>query len=255
MQIVNAPAEQNESILRPALSCTFGSVVRIRVKEAIMTRVPILRTGLPEDPMVEAIFKWVIAMEGKVPNHFLVELNFPEFMKAKLSATKLLWEAGELSLPEVLHVGIAVSQANRCHYCTGAFCTVLNHGLREEESHIVDFLHRGPAALDDQRMSTIVDFAMKLNISPHVITDMDVKRLRGLGLGDRGIVQLVHLVSDFASYNALNTALQTEYDYRDIWRQAAFGTKHSRKESPGGITRAVRRGGRAASRMGSAPSG
>ena len=40
--------------------------------------------------------------------------------------------------------------------------------------------------------------------------------------GDKGIVQLVHLVSGFAAYNRLNTALQTDYDYRDMWRAVAF---------------------------------
>ena len=35
-------------------------------------------------------------MEGSVPNHFYVEMNFPEFFKAKLGATKVLWQMGEL---------------------------------------------------------------------------------------------------------------------------------------------------------------
>ena len=39
---------------------------------------------------------------------------------------------------------------------------------------------------------------------------------------DKGIVQLVHVVSDFASYNRLNLALDTDYDYRDMWRALAF---------------------------------
>ena len=64
-------------------------------------------------------------MEGKVPNHFAVELNFPELMKSKLGFTKILWETGELSMEEIQHVGISVSRANVCHYCAGAFCTIL----------------------------------------------------------------------------------------------------------------------------------
>tara|TARA_B100001059_G_scaffold195345_1_gene199824 strand:+ start:289 stop:399 length:111 start_codon:yes stop_codon:yes gene_type:complete len=36
-----------------------------------------------------------------VPNHFRVELNFPEFFTAKLGATKVLWEMGELTMEEV----------------------------------------------------------------------------------------------------------------------------------------------------------
>ena len=72
-------------------------------------------------------------------------------------------------------------------------------------------------------------------------TDADVENLRALGLGDKGIVQLVHLVSDFASYNRLNLALDTDYDYRDLWRQKAFGwSEETSGQPPGDNTRGLR---------------
>ena len=64
--------------------------------------------------------------------------------------------------------------------------------------------------------------------------------LRACGLTDKGVVQLVHLVSDFASYNRLNLALGTEYDYRDTWRALAFGWQPRPGEAPGDDTRGVR---------------
>ena len=42
-------------------------------------------------------------MEGNVPNHVYVELNFPEFFTSKLGATSVLWEMGELSMEETGH--------------------------------------------------------------------------------------------------------------------------------------------------------
>jgi alkylhydroperoxidase family enzyme len=68
----------------------------------------------------------------------------------------------------------------------------------------------------------MVEFALKVNADAAGITDQDISGLRKAGLTDKGIVQLCHLVSDFASYNRLNLALQTDYDYRDLWRQLAF---------------------------------
>ena len=41
------------------------------------------------------------------------------------------------------------------------------------------------------------------------------------GLSGRGVVQLTRVVSDFGSYNTLNLALDTDYDYRDFWRELA----------------------------------
>ncbi len=188
-----------------------------------MARVKIARPETVDDPAVQAIFDWVTQMEGSVPNHFYVELNFPEFFTAKLGATKVLWEAGELSMPEIQHIGILVSKDNGCPYCTAAFCTILNHGLDTAEDYVANLVSTGVDAVSDDRLRTLLDYALKVNRDPAGVTDADVEGLRRVGLTDKGIVQLTHIVSDFASYNRLNLALQTDYDYRELWQRLAFG--------------------------------
>ena len=178
-----------------------------------------------DDPVIKAICGWVTEMEGQIPNHFKMELNFPEFFKAKLGATKVLWEMGELSLEEIQHIGIAVSKANECPYCTAAFCTILTHGLEVDDQYAQEFVEQGTAAIEDQRTRQLVDFALKVNVEASSVSDKDVDQLRALKLSDKGILQLVHLVSDFASYNRLNIAMDTDYDYQEIWKQIAFGKK------------------------------
>ena len=187
-----------------------------------MARVKLVKPEKVDDPVVREIFDWVTQMEGSVPNHFYLEMNFPEFFKAKLGATKVLWQMGELSMDEIQHVGIAVSKANGCPYCTAAFCTILHHGLNADEDEVRQFVAEGAKAVPDQRLRTIVEFALKVNKHAAGVTDQEIAQLRKAGLTDKGIVQLCHLVSDFASYNRLNLALRTDYDYRDMWRQLAF---------------------------------
>lgn len=205
-----------------------------------MSRVPLIKPENNDDPVINEMFAWVTEVEGDVPNHFYVEMNFPEHFKAKMGATQVLWQMGEMSMPEIQHVGIAVSQANSCQYCTAAFCTILNYGLGADEGQTQEFLKDGSDAIDDPRIKIIVEFALKVNADAHAITDEDIEGLRGVGLGDKGIVQLVHLVSDFASYNRLNTALQTDYDYRDMWRAVAFNWTLKEGEKAGDNTRGVR---------------
>jgi uncharacterized peroxidase-related enzyme len=187
-----------------------------------VARVKLVKPEKVDDPVVREIFDWVTQMEGSVPNHFYVELNFPEFFKAKLGATKVLWQMGDLRMDEIQHVGIAVSKANGCPYCTAAFCTILNHGLKADEGEVKQFVAEGPQAVRAGRLRTLVEFALKVNEDAAGVTDQEIAQLRQAGLTDKGIVQLCHLVSDFASYNRLNLALQTDYDYRDMWRQLAF---------------------------------
>ena len=206
-----------------------------------MARVALVKPETVTDPIIQEIFNWVTQMEGAVPNHFFVEMNFPEYFKAKLGSTKVLWQMGELTLPEIQHVGILVSQANGCPYCTAAFCTILNYGLNTGEDYITQLITRGSAATADQRLKTLLDYALKVNNDPKSITDQDVTGLRSVGLTDKGIVQLVHLVSDFGSYNRLNLALQTNYDYRDMWRTLAFDWQAGVDETPGDNSRGVRK--------------
>lgn len=189
-----------------------------------MARVALPRPEHVTDPAVAEIFAWVTEMEGSVPNHFYVELNFPEFFTAKLGATKVLWQMGELSMEEIQHVGILVSQANGCPYCTAAFCTILNYGLGTAEDYVGSLLQAGVAAVEGERLTAVLNYALQVNQDPAGVTDEQVQALRDQGLTDKGIVQLTHVVSDFSSYNTLNLALETDYDYRDFWRElAGFG--------------------------------
>jgi uncharacterized peroxidase-related enzyme len=190
-------------------------------EDITVARVKIAKPEAVTDPAVAEIFAWVTEMEGSVPNHFYVELNFPEFFTAKLGATKVLWQAGELDMREIQHVGILVSKENGCPYCTAAFCTILNHGLQTEEDYVAELVRSGIDAVQEARLAAILTYALKVNRDAASITDADVDALRAAGLTDKGIVQLTHIVSDFASYNKLNLALQTDYDYRDFWREMA----------------------------------
>ena len=186
-----------------------------------MARVALPKPEQVTDPAVEGIFAWVTEMEGSVPNHFYVELNFPEFFTAKLGATKVLWEMGELTMEEIQHVGILVSQANGCPYCTAAFCTILNYGLGTAENYVGNLLQQGVDAVDGDRLKSLLAYALQVNNDPGAVSDAQVDALRQHGLTDKGIVQLTHVVSDFSSYNTLNLALDTDYDYRDFWKELA----------------------------------
>ena len=186
-----------------------------------MARVALPKPEQITDPAVEGIFAWVTEMEGSVPNHFYVELNFPEFFTAKLGATKVLWEMGELTMEEIQHVGILVSQANGCAYCTAAFCTILNYGLGTAEDYVGNLLQQGLNAVDGDRLKSLLAYALQVNNDPGAVSDAQIDALRQQGLTDKGIVQLTHIVSDFSSYNTLNLALDTDYDYRDFWKGLA----------------------------------
>jgi uncharacterized peroxidase-related enzyme len=186
-----------------------------------MARIPYVpRHG--DDPQVQELLDWVTEVEGHVPNHFLLELHFPEHFKAWLTWVRVLWDRGELSFEEVQHVGIALSKANECAYCAGSFCAVLEHGGDADPAGVAEYLRHDVETLDE-RERVLVEFAVKANAAPHRVTQVDVDGLRAVGLSERGIVQLVWLVNMFASSNRLNTVLGTDFDagnrYQPVARQ------------------------------------
>ncbi len=181
-----------------------------------MARLPLIDPKSISDPDLLGIFAWVTEMEGMVPNHFAIELNDPELMKHKLGFTKLLWDTCELDMQEIQHIGIAVSTSNECAYCTGAFCTILADGLGAGKAYAKALVDQGSGAATDQRSKVLMRFAGKVNKNPESIEDNDVDALKSIGLSNSGVIQTIHLVSDFASYNRLNLALGTDYDYADF---------------------------------------
>jgi uncharacterized peroxidase-related enzyme len=186
-----------------------------------MARIPYVGRHHP-DPQIEELLAWVEEVEGAVPNHFLLELHFPEHFRAWLSWVRILWDRGELTFREVQHIGIAVSKANQCAYCTGSFCAVLEHGGAEPSAAVEEYLEEGMDVLSP-RERVLVEFALKADLRPHRVTQRDIDRLREVGLTERGIVQLVWLVNMFASSNRLNTVLGTDLDEGNAYQRRAAG--------------------------------
>ena len=75
----------------------------------------------------------------------------------------------------------------------------------------------GSVPISDHRLLALVDFAGKVNEDASKVNDDDIETLRRHGLTNKGVIQLIHLVSDFASYKRLNLAPDNDYDY------ASFG--------------------------------
>ncbi|MCZ6666264.1 MAG: carboxymuconolactone decarboxylase family protein, partial [Gammaproteobacteria bacterium] len=121
-----------------------------------------------------------------------------------------------------------------------AFCTILNYGLGTAEEEVARVVSDGIDGVDEPRLKVILEFALKVNADAKSVTDTDPDALRALGLTVKGIVQLVHLVSDVGAYNRLNLALDTDYDYRDQWRSLAFGWEQKSGSAAGDNARGFR---------------
>jgi uncharacterized peroxidase-related enzyme len=181
----------------------------------------------PTDAELNNMIEQIRRVEGIVPNHFKAELNFPELLKAMLNTTLVLWTRGELELKTLLMIGAVVSKENGCEYCVGAWGTWLTRAARLGRDEVYLLIRDWRSSnLPTERERKILEFALKVNSRWRDITDRDVEDLKELGLSDKGVVQIVHAVNNFAAYNKFNIALGVSpqhYDYEEIWSHAFHG--------------------------------
>ena len=71
------------------------------------------------------------------------------------------------------------------------FGTILNHGLKTDEDEVKRFVVEGAHAIPDERLRTIVEFALKVNADAAAIKDDDIARLRKVDISDRALCNCV----------------------------------------------------------------
>lgn len=98
------------------------------------------------------------------------------------------------------------SVLNGCVYCASVHARRFVE-LTVEGDLIGRFFTEGPAVFTDPRWRAIVDAATRLSRTPAVFAAADVERLRGVGLADLEILDLILAVAIFAWANRLMLSL------------------------------------------------
>tara|TARA_B100000989_G_scaffold175513_1_gene131643 strand:+ start:93 stop:284 length:192 start_codon:yes stop_codon:yes gene_type:complete len=60
----------------------------------------------------------------------------------------------------IQHIGILVSQASGCPYCTAAFCTIMNHRLGTAEDYVGNLLLHRLDTIDGDRLKSLLADAL-----------------------------------------------------------------------------------------------
>src|SRR5215813_4703284 len=156
-----------------------------------MTTPPISRypvpklEDLPED--IRARMLEVQEKAGFIPNVFLTLAHRPDEFRAFFAYHDALMEKeGGLSKAEREMIVVATSAANQCQYCVIAHGAILR--IRAKNPLIADQIavnYRKAEITPRQR--AMLDFAMKVALEGHKISDEDFTRLAGHGFSDDDI--------------------------------------------------------------------
>jgi uncharacterized peroxidase-related enzyme len=140
---------------------------------------------------------------GFVPNVFLVLAHRPDEFRAFFAYHDALMEKdGGLTKAEREMIVVATSAANQCHYCVVAHGAILR--IRAKNPLVADqvAINYRKADITD-RQKAMLDFAMKVSLAAHTVTDADLAAVKQHGFADADVWDITAIAAFFALSNRM----------------------------------------------------
>ena len=156
---------------------------------------------LPQD--VRSRIEQVQEKAGFIPNVFITLAHRPAEFRAFFDYhDALLLKEGGLTKAEREMIIVATSAANQCHYCVIAHGAILR--VHAKNPLIADQVAVNYRKADlAPRERAMLDFALKVTLNSHEISDGDFARMREQGFGDEDIWDIGAIAALFALSNRM----------------------------------------------------
>jgi uncharacterized peroxidase-related enzyme len=156
---------------------------------------------LPDDIRIRLLA--VQEKSGFVPNVFLTLAYRPDEFRAFFAYHDALMDKDSgLTKAEREMIVVATSAANQCQYCVIAHGAILR--IRAKNPLIADQVAVNYRKADiTPRQKAMLDFAMKVALEAHVVSDADFATLAAHGFSDDDIWDIAAIAAFFALSNRL----------------------------------------------------
>jgi uncharacterized peroxidase-related enzyme len=140
---------------------------------------------------------------GFVPNVFLVLAHRPDEFRAFFAYHDALMEKdGGLTKAEREMIVVATSAANQCQYCVVAHGAILR--IRAKNPLVADQVAINFRKADiTERQKAMLDFAMKVSLAAHAVTDADLAAVKQHGFTDADVWDITAIAAFFALSNRM----------------------------------------------------
>jgi len=159
---------------------------------------------LPED--LRGLFRKAREKLGFVPNVFRAYSFRPERLSAWFNHYRLLHEpTDELSAAEREMIAVVVSMENGCLYCLVAHGAALREALGDPilaDRITLDYRRAGL----DERLTAILDYAVKITKEPLECSPDDLDNLKSFGLSDVACWDIAEIASMYNFTNRMSLA-------------------------------------------------
>jgi len=172
------------------------------VRELAVSRFPV-----PElEDMPEDIRNRILAVQEKsgfIPNVFLALAHRPDEFRAFFAYHDALMDKpGNLTKAEREMIVVATSNVNQCQYCVIAHGAILR--IRAKNPLIADQVAANYRKADiTDRQKAMLDFAMKVSQSAHLVGETDFETLKTHGFTEDDIWDIAGISAFFGMSNRL----------------------------------------------------
>lgn len=170
--------------------------------QAAVSRFPVPELNdLPED--IRARIVAVQEKSGFIPNVFLALAHRPDEFRAFFAYHDALMEKpGNLTKAEREMIVVATSSANQCQYCVIAHGAILR--IRAKNPLIADQVATNYRKADiTERQKAMLDFAMKVSQTAHLVGEADFEALKAHGFTEDDIWDMAGISAFFGMSNRL----------------------------------------------------
>ena len=154
---------------------------------------------------------------GRVPNIFRIVSNSPAALQGLVQLRSAL-SKGALSGATQERIALTMAEANGCDYCLAAHSYSGKHFAKLDEIEIAANRH---GTSSEPKAAAAVAFARLLTDKRGAVSPVEVDAVRGAGVSDAEIVEIVAHVALNTFTNYVNKALGTEIDFPRADRAAA----------------------------------
>lgn len=172
------------------------------MSEQPISRFPVPKLAeLPAD--IRARIEEVQQKAGFIPNVFITLAHRPDEFRAFFAYhDALLLKESRLSKAEREMIIVATSAANQCHYCVIAHGAILR--VYAKNPLIADQVAVNYRKADlEPHQKVMLDFALKVALHAHEISDADFVTLRAHGFSDEDIWDIGAIAALFALSNRM----------------------------------------------------
>ena len=168
---------------------------------------PISRFPIPElKDMPDDIRERILAVQEKsgfIPNVFLTLAHRPDEFRAFFAYHDALMEKkGNLTKAEREMIVVATSNVNQCQYCVIAHGAILR--IRAKNPLIADQVATNYRKADiTDRQKAMLDFAMKVSQTGHLVGDADFELLKAHGFDEEDIWDIAGIAAFFGMSNRM----------------------------------------------------